>query len=501
MSVHKTASPRARRTSFRSFLDAPVFEAPNASPVTDPVDIRTCWQRRYAAGLRVTDMVAVCAAVALAHHFQSGRALHSVSLVCVWLSALSLSHTRSPGIIGSGIQEYRRVVAASLSTFGTLAVVTLLIGVEVPGGYLAVVLPAGIFALVLNRQMWRKSLARKRAQGNHQTAVLVIGKRDVALDLAAELTRDPKDGYRVVGFGIPGHPSPGDEQLLVNGQAVPIVCDAGSVPAATYACGADTVAIAETGDFGVQGIRRLIWDLEPMGVDLVVSPCLMDVAAFRLTMRPVAGLPLLHIRRPQYRAADRIPKRAFDYCFALLALAVASPVLVLAAFAIKINSEGPVLYRSERIGIDGKPFLMFKLRTMVQDAEQRLGGLLAENECEGLLFKMRDDPRVTRIGRILRRFSIDELPQFFNVLRLEMSIVGPRPPLRREVEAYDGDVRRRLLVKPGITGLWQISGRSDLPWGRAVRLDLSYVDNWSLVADMVIIVKTIRAVLHRTGAY
>jgi exopolysaccharide biosynthesis polyprenyl glycosylphosphotransferase len=261
------------------------------------------------------------------------------------------------------------------------------------------------------------------------------------------------------------------------------------------------VAIAGTEHFGVQGIRRLIWKLEPMGVDLIVSPGVMDVAISRLVMRPVAGLPLLHIEKPQYLGAKRFQKRAFDFCFALAAVTLVLPVLLCAAIAIKMNSRGPLFYSSERIGMDGTPFPMLKLRTMVADADKQLESLLANNEGNGLLFKIRDDPRITTVGRILRRFSIDELPQFINVLRREMSVVGPRPPLRREVEAYDCDLQRRLLVKPGVTGLWQVSGRSDLPWDDAIRLDLSYVDNWSMSGDLVIIAKTLRAVLQRKGAY
>ena len=237
-----------------------------------------------------------------------------------------------------------------------------------------------------------------------------------------------------------------------------------------------------------------------MDVELVVSPCVMDVALSRLVMRPTAGLPLLHIDKPQYRGAKRFQKRAFDFCFAFAALAATLPILPVVAIAIKVTSRGPVFYSAERIGIDGRPFSMLKFRTMVQDADKQLESLLDKNENDGLLFKIRDDPRVTSIGRVLRRFSIDELPQFINVLRRDMSVVGPRPPLRREVEAYDHDVQRRLLVKPGVTGLWQVSGRSDLSWDKSVRLDLSYVDNWSMVGDILIIAKTVRAVFQRKGA-
>ncbi|MGV9802603.1 sugar transferase [Mycobacterium sp. NPDC003449] len=489
--------------------------APNLTPSLMPSEVfaRTTWQRRYMAKLRLTDGLVVCLAVVLAQYIRFGTTASaddyfvyfvpgfSVVFIVVWLAALAGSHTRSPRIIGSGVEEYRRVVAASLWAFGAMAIVALLFQLDVARGYLAVALPTGILGLVLSRSYWRGRLARRRAEGDYQTAVLAIGELDAVQTLAGELTREAADGYRIVGVGVPGYGAARGEQITVNGLAIPIIGGETQVLEAIRSCGADTVAIAGTEHFGVRGIRRLIWDLEPMGVDLVVSTGVMDVALSRLVMRPIAGLPLLHIEKPQYLGAKRFQKRAFDVCFAAAALVATLPILIGTAIAIKVSSRGPVFYSAERIGIDGMPFSMTKFRTMVRDADKQLAALLGANESDGLLFKIHDDPRVTTVGRMLRRFSIDELPQFLNVLRGEMSVVGPRPPLRREVEAYDCDVLRRLLVKPGVTGLWQVSGRSDLSWERAVRLDLSYVDNWSMIQDLVIIAKTLRAVFRRTGAY
>jgi exopolysaccharide biosynthesis polyprenyl glycosylphosphotransferase len=474
---------------------------------------RTWWQRRYAAKLRITDTFVVCAAVVVAQYVRFGATLSprgypehyvpafSALFVIVWLSALAGFHTRSPRIIGSGVEEYRRVVSASFWTFGAIAIVTLLLKLDIARGYLAVALPAGTLGLVLSRSMWRGRVARRRARGEYQTAVLAIGELDAVENLANELTRNLADGFQVVGVAVPGYGPPRGEQVNINGRMIPILGGEADALAAIRSCGADTVAIAGTEHFGVRGIRRLIWDLEPMGVDLVVSTGVMDVALSRLVMRPIAGLPLLQIEKPKYRSAMRFQKRAFDFCFSLTVLVVGLPIFLATAIAIKITSKGPVFYTSERIGIDGKPFAMLKFRTMVEGADKQLASLLHANDSDGLLFKIRDDPRITPVGRLLRRFSIDELPQFINALRNDMSIVGPRPPLRREVEAYDCEVLRRLLVKPGISGLWQVSGRSDLSWNEAVRLDLSYVDNWSMVGDLLIIAKTLRAVFDRTGAY
>lgn len=474
---------------------------------------RSTWQRRYAAKLRVSDFLVVSAAVCLAHVVRFGESLtapgygqyflpaFSILFAVAWLTALSAFRTRSLRIAGTGVEEYRRVVTASFYTFGLIAIVTLLFKADIARGYLAVALPVGTIGLVMTRWAWHSTLGKKRTGGAYQTAVLAFGEAGAVTDLANELTRSPGDGYRVVGVGIPGYGSPRGELLPLDGMDVPIMGGEANMLDAIRTCGADTVAIAGTESLGVRGIRRLIWELEPMGVDLVVSTGVMDVALSRLVMRPIAGLPLLHIEKPQYRGSKRIQKRAFDFFFALAVLALTSPLMIVTAIAIKIGSKGSVFYSSERIGIDGQPFAMLKFRTMVQDADKQMAALMAANESDGVLFKIKEDPRITRVGRILRRFSIDELPQFWNVLRMEMSVVGPRPPLRREVEAYDVEVLRRLLVKPGITGLWQVSGRSDLSWNEAVRLDLSYVDNWSMVSDLMIVAKTMKAVLQRNGAY
>jgi exopolysaccharide biosynthesis polyprenyl glycosylphosphotransferase len=475
------------------------------------------WQYRYAARLRVVDTVVVCGAVALAQYLRFGlppfapgdenghATACSVLTVIIWLSFLAGFHTRSTRIIGRGAEEYRRAVEASIWTFGAIAMTEYVFHLEIARGYLAVALPVGILGLLTSRSMARHHVAGKRADGSYQTTVLALGSGAEVVRLADELTRRPSDGFRVVAACVPDRDVSAAGHLVVRDRAIPVVgaqdCDATTLVRLIREFGADTLAIVGTEHLGVQQIRRLIWTLEPLGVELMVSPGVMDVAVSRLTMLPIAGLPLLHIEKPQYRGAERFQKRAFDLCFAAVALLVVFPILLLAAVAIKTTSSGPVFYLSERIGLGGKPFKVFKLRTMVSDADTKLVNLLESNECDGHLFKIKNDPRVTPVGRLLRRFSIDELPQFINVLRREMSVVGPRPLFWLRDEEQDSDSLRRLLVKPGITGLWQVSGRSDLSWDDAIRLDLSYVDNWSMAGDLVIIAKTLRAVFQHTGAY
>ena len=475
---------------------------------------RRGWEEPYGFRLAVTDVVVVIAAVLMAQYVRFGRSsltesnwstwltFYSVLFALLWLAALAIFRTRSPRIVGEGLYEYVQVFNASFWTFGAIAIASLLLKLDIARGYLAVALPTGTLGLLLGRHLWRRHLARARSRGQCQTSVIAIGDRRAVSVLAREVTRNPKNGYRIVGVGIPGHDEDRGSTLTVGPIDIPILGDELHAIEAITRYGADTVVITDTEHFGAEGIRRLLWELEPIDVDLVVSPGVMDIGGQRLMVRPVSGYPLIHVEKPQYRGAKRFGKRAFDTCFALAALVAAAPVLLCAAIAIKLTSAGPVFYAAERIGLDGRPFTMLKLRTMVANADTQLDQLAELNDCpNAALFKLRDDPRITSVGKFLRRFSIDEIPQFINVVKQQMSVVGPRPPLRSEVDTYDGQVRRRLLVRPGVTGLWQISGRSDLDWEESVRLDLFYVENWSMAGDLAIIAKTLRAVLTHQGAY
>ena len=470
---------------------------------------RAKWQARYASGLFYTDVLVVCGAVALAQVWRFGSPADtpqvtgfSIFLAVLWLAMLAIFRSRSPRVIGSGVDEYRAVISASFWTFGTIAILTLVLKLGVSRGYFALAFPVGVAALLFARHQWRLYVTRARTKGRYITAVLAIGEAASVFTLAEELTRKSGHGFDVVGVGIPGYGAARGESLTVHGRQIPILGDEVSALESIEGCGADTVAVTGTEYFGPKGLRQLTWQLEALNVDLVVTPGVMDVAGARLKLRPVAGFPLVHVERPQYHGAKQFQKRMFDFCFALAALIGTAPLLLLVAFAIKVSSRGPVFYKAERIGINGKPFTMLKFRSMVEGADQMLADLDDLNQVDGgVLFKMREDPRVTKIGSLIRRLSIDELPQFINVLKQDMSVVGPRPPLRREVEGYDAMVMRRLLVKPGVTGLWQVSGRSDLSWDDSVRLDLSYIENWSMIGDLLIIGKTLRAVLGREGAY
>jgi exopolysaccharide biosynthesis polyprenyl glycosylphosphotransferase len=287
------------------------------------------------------------------------------------------------------------------------------------------------------------------------------------------------------------------------GTGIPVLGKLDDLQAAMRAVDADTIVIASNDELSPERIRELSWSLEPGRQHLVVAPSLTDIGGPRIHTRPVAGLPLIHVETPRYEGTKLFAKRTFDIIASTLILILASPLLLAIAMTIRLSTPGPVLFRQERVGINGRTFPMLKFRTMVTDAEARLLDLQQQSRDAGnsVLFKMKDDPRVTPVGRFLRRYSLDELMQLVNVLNGTMSLVGPRPPLAREVEAYETKVHRRFLVKPGITGLWQVSGRSNLSWEDSVRLDLYYVENWSIMGDLVILWRTAKAVLAREGAY
>ena len=475
-------------------------------------ELRTDWRQAYRRRIAITDTVIVTFVIALA---QVGsmwprpfewmtplKVVASIALGALWMTVLARGRSRHQAMLGDGHDEYERVVLATGQVFGLGALAGILLGIEIARSYLMIALPLGLVALILGRYLWRRRIQAKRSAGLCRNSVLLVGGHASVVATTRSFVRESGAGYDVVGVCIPRRSTALDDHIVVDGARVPVLGNEFEVIEAMRASNADTVIVTGTEDLGQVGIRKLMWDLEAEGIDLVVSPVIADVSMTRLMIRPVAGIPLMHVARPRYEGANGWASGAFDKAFSAAMLLLVAPVMVAAALAVKTTSKGTVFYKAERIGLNGKPFPMYKFRTMVAGADQQVVDLMGDNEgAGGVLFKMREDPRITPIGRILRRLSIDELPQFFNVIRGEMSVVGPRPPLRREVEMYDDEVSRRLFVKPGITGLWQVSGRSDLSWEESVRLDSSYVENWSVAQDLSIIARTVSAVVRSDGAY
>jgi exopolysaccharide biosynthesis polyprenyl glycosylphosphotransferase len=416
----------------------------------------------------------------------------------MWLLAVVASRAYETRFLASSAEEYQRVINAALGLIAGVAVISYLVKADFARGYVVLALPTCAVVALVGRHFAGMALRRSRSQGKCLQDVLVVGHEWAVLDLAAELHRNPDSGLRVVGACVPG--GRGSRQMRDMG--VPVVGDLTQVVEAVARVGADVLAVTTCVEFGGAELRRVCWALENSDVEVVVAPALMEVAGPRLHIRPVARLPLLHVEKPEFTGVRRVVKGVFDRVVAGTVLLLLSPILLVVALAVRLTSRGRVIFTQTRVGVKGEPFQIYKFRSMYADAEQRLVDLESQNErSEGLLFKIRQDPRVTPVGRWLRRFSIDEMPQLFNVLKGDMSLVGPRPPLPVEVENYGDDVRRRLLVRPGVTGLWQVSGRSDLDWDESVRLDLRYVENWSLIYDFAILWKTAAAVLRGSGAY
>ncbi|MFG2007334.1 sugar transferase [Spirillospora sp. NPDC048911] len=447
----------------------------------------------------------------------------TVALPVLWVTILLIGRAYEPRFIGVGSEEFHRVLRAGFIITATVAIVAYATKTEVARGYVVMALPLATVLNVFARYRLRKWLHRRRWQGECMRRVVAVGHRAALADLIRLLRQKRYHGMDIVGVCLPPVLFESDDALRAGSldgaagdrgndgndgfldvstvEGVPVLGDFGQTAKVVEQIGADSVAVLACPEMDGVALRRLAWQIERDDVELVVAPALMDAAGPRISIRPVAGLPLLHVEHPELDGGRKFLKSLFDRVGALAGLAFLSPLILAIAIAIRVTSSGPVLFRQVRVGRDGGEFTVLKFRTMVVDAEARKVDLIERNENDGVLFKIRHDPRITRVGRWLRRYSLDELPQLINVARGHMSLVGPRPPLPDEVAKYGDDVRRRLVVKPGMTGLWQVSGRSDLTWEESVRLDLRYVDNWSLALDLQIMWKTWSAVFRGSGAY
>jgi exopolysaccharide biosynthesis polyprenyl glycosylphosphotransferase len=419
----------------------------------------------------------------------------TAGLPALWVATTALAGGYDPRFIGVGSDEFRRILNAAVSLTAGVAIVSYALKLDLARGYVAVAMPCLTTFALVSRYWLRKHLHRQRRRGRFMRRVVAAGHPAAVASLSHFLLRENHHGMTVVGACLAG---PG---MLREIPGVPVYGGIEDVPAAVDEFGADSVAVLSCPEMSGPWLRMLAWELEKTGTELCVAPTLLDVAGPRTTIRPVAGLPLLHLDHAELTGAKWAVKSMFDRLTAGLALLVLAPVFAAIALAIVTDDRGPVFFCQVRIGKDGVPFRMRKFRSMVVDAERRLAQLSAQNEGAGVLFKMRNDPRVTKVGAWLRRWSLDELPQLINVLMGDMSLVGPRPALPQEAAGYEDQMRRRLVVKPGITGLWQVSGRSSLQWEDVVRLDLRYVENWSLALDLQILWKTWAAVVHGSGAY
>ncbi|MGH3217588.1 MAG: sugar transferase [Streptosporangiaceae bacterium] len=459
------------------------------------------WTRDYLGRVALADLccaiVGVFAAAQLrfANHVTVTYIGMSLGLPILWIIALRLAGGYDSRFIGTGSDEFRKVLNAGVSLTAALAFFSYAVNLQLPRGYVLIAMPSVTMLDLIARYTIRKRLHGQRAAGRCLLSVVAVGHEASVAELVTELGRDRYHGLRVVGACV-ARPYECSEVA-----GVTVFGGLDDVTAAVDAFGADTVAVLACPEMAGARLRSLAWELEKTGTDLCVSPALLDVAGPRTTIRPTAGLTLLHVDHPQLSGLGLVLKDLFDRFAAAAALILLLPLMAVIAAVIRLNDRGPAFFRQVRVGKDGHVFRIYKFRTMVVDAERRREELLASSDTDGILFKLRKDPRVTAVGAHLRRWSMDELPQLLNVLLGDMSLVGPRPALPEEAAKYADHVRRRLVVKPGITGLWQVNGRSDLSWEESVRLDLRYVENWSFALDLQIMWKTIHALVRRSGAY
>lgn len=421
-----------------------------------------------------------------------------IALGLAWLIAIAAFGGYSMKVVAVGSTEYRDLARATWALFGGVAIFATLFKVAFARGFLAVAFPLGLLLLLIGRVVQRRVLVRRRGRGEWVERALVVGSPVEVRYVVDTVRRTPIAGYEVVAVATAGQSR---EFRLADGSVLPEVGRPEDAARAAMVVGADVVVVAGQSSTGPTFLRDLGWDLEETECNLVLASRITDVAGPRIHWKPVEGLPLISVEMPRYTGMKYVGKRAFDLVVALCMLLLAAPMMIVTVLAVKLEDHGPAFYRQERVGVNGSRFRMTKFRSMVTDAEARLQSLREEHDGNEMLFKMQDDPRVTRTGKFIRRYSIDELPQLFDVIRGHMSLVGPRPPLPAEVESYDQHVHRRLYVKPGITGPWQVGGRSNLTWDESVRKDLYYVENWSMTGDLLILVKTVRAVLAKDGAY
>jgi exopolysaccharide biosynthesis polyprenyl glycosylphosphotransferase len=417
--------------------------------------------------------------------------------VLIALGCLAATRAWDLGTLGVGAEEFSRVVRALAGSAVLIGLAGLALQEMRVRPWVFGFVPLGTALVLIARFALRKHLHRLRSEGRCLRPVLAVGTSESIADLVYRTRRDRYNGWVITGACTSTGLGPdGGREIL----GVPILGDLDAVASVARAVHPYAVSVSAAPGWSSKRLHQLAWDLEELGTDLVVDPGLMEIAGPRLHISPLDGLPLLRLTQPTFSGVARIAKHVTDRVGALLLLLLLAPVMVMAAVAVKLDG-GPIFYRQTRVGRHGTTFSMIKFRSMCVDADRRRAELAGQNEGSGPLFKLRNDPRITRVGAVIRAYSVDELPQILNVLAGSMSLVGPRPPLPEEVQTYGREANRKLLVKPGLTGLWQVSGRSNLTWEESVRLDLRYVENWSPALDLLILWKTIGAVVRRTGAY
>lgn len=463
--------------------------------------------------LLAADIIALVAATTLATAIRFGDLLTTVNLenldyrvayyelslaaAVLWIVVFSLEGLYDLDRLSWGFGEFGR--AARALSIGVAVMILLGYVLKLPGlsrGWVLLTLALSVAFVFLGRLGVHLAVSTLRRRGRMLHPTMLLGGNAEARHLAEVLKDARPQGLDVVGC-VGRSETRGHQEDCAG---LPLLGDVGDLSGITSRERIDTAVIASSA-FNHEEMAQIVSELRKLGVRVHVPSGLYEVLTSRVLVREISGVPFVTLKPTAFTPAQRVVKRVFDVCGATAVVLLGLPLWVAVSLAIAVTSRGPVFYVQSRVGRNGRPFGMLKFRSMVVDAASQLPSLDASNEADGPLFKMRDDPRVTKVGRWMRKYSIDEFPQLLNVLRGNMSLVGPRPPLPSEVEAYGEDEWRRMEVLPGMTGLWQVSGRSDLSFDEMVRLDVFYIENWSVGFDLAILAKTLPAVVLARGAY
>ena len=480
---------------------------------TDPLVARrhrTWTAKAVRAAVMMADVVTVAVSMIAAYEVSralgfggdlpnvSAQGYERVGLLAlpVWLLVLQRYHLYNARHVAERRDELGRVLhAAGISSVLT-ALVAYSVGTIVARSWLVLLFGIVTVALAAEREVVRACFGIARRRGHLLRPIALVGTGEEAAALAVTFAEHPELGYRVVAIV-------GDSTKLYPGlEAVGPVIEprAAKLADRVRMVGANGVLVATT-DVDLALSNRIVRALTDAGIHVEMSSSLRDIDATRLSIRPLGRHPVLYVEPVRRNGWRALAKRWFDVAVASLGLVVMAPLLLAIAVLVKLTSDGPVLFKQERVGRRGRRFRVYKFRTMVQNAEQLLVDLREQNEADGPLFKLKEDPRITPLGRVLRKLSLDELPQLLNVVKGEMSLVGPRPALPSEVTQWGPELFERLRVQPGITGMWQVNGRSNSSFTEYQRWDLYYVDNWSIWRDLAILFKTVPVVLSSKGAY
>jgi exopolysaccharide biosynthesis polyprenyl glycosylphosphotransferase len=488
-------STREVETAVPVVVDAPAPHRPSLRPARAPRPSPKSW-------LVLADVCTVALAMLLAYAMRSSmggnplagaRGAHllvAVASLPVWVTLFARRRLYNVRFLTRRIDEVRRIGAAALTAVTAMTVAAYALQLPVSRAWLAMTATAAVGLMSIEREVVRRTFMHIRRSGRMLRRVVIVGCNQEATDVAAMLEADPMLGYEVAGFVDDGESV---EQHRFLGPVAHTL-------RAVRETGASSVIVAASA-MNVDDTNRLVRELLREGIHVELSSTLRDIAAQRLTVRPLGRFPIVYLEPCEASGWRAFAKRSFDVVVAGIAIVATIPITGLIALAVRLESRGPVIYKQKRVGKDGEVFEFKKFRSMCDGAHDLWIDLREKQGASGPIFKLKDDPRVTRVGRVLRKTSLDELPQLWNVLRGEMSLVGPRPALPEEMVMWDDELHDRLRVRPGISGMWQVSGRSDADVASYTRLDLYYVDNWSLFTDLIIMLKTIPVVLFGKGAY